>query len=351
MKLVGMALCVALFACGSSQRNESVQAANEGTKAYGAKQYETAIERYQKATEKWPENHSAWYGLAASYGGKKDWAKAADAAKQAVALEPEIAMYQLMAGRTQYEKVIDQAKEDTARKESRKKEEVEPDLTGANFETALQHLREAVKLNPELWRAHYLIGNIHRYRGETKQSAEAFSKALEFGPTEPAPWIALCELYRAWDYTDQAIAVAQEGAKVIPGEPEKSEIWFEVGMGYEDKRNHDKAIEAFDKALDAKRDNHKAKFARGQAYYLKGVAESSESARNDVFAKAKRDLEEFSKSGGASLEFAKQQASKMLMDIAAKSMGADKPPEPKLSPEELMKKEKAAQEAAKKGKK
>jgi hypothetical protein len=38
----------------------------------------------------------------------------------------------------------------------------------------------------------------------------------------------------------------------------------------------------------------------------------------------------------------------MLMDIAAKSMGGDKPPEPKLSPEELMKKEKAAQEAEKK---
>jgi hypothetical protein len=52
---------------------------------------------------------------------------------------------------------------------------------------------------------------------------------------------------------------------------------------------------------------------------------------------AKRDLEEFSKSGGASLEFAKQQAQKMLMDIAAKSMGADKPPEPKQSPEDLIK--------------
>ena len=34
---------------------------------------------------------------------------------------------------------------------------------------------------------------------------------------------------------------------------------------------------------------------------------------------AKRDLEEFSKTGGASVEFAKQQAAKMLMDIAAKS--------------------------------
>jgi tetratricopeptide (TPR) repeat protein len=98
-------------------------------------------------------------------------------------------------------------------------------------------------------------------------------------------------------------------------------------MGYDDKNQWDKAIEAFDKALESKRDNHKAKFQRGQAYFKK-----------EDFAKAKRDLEEFSKSGGASLEFAKQQAQKMLMDIAAKSMQNEKPPEQRMSPEDVVKK-------------
>src|SRR4029077_8135092 len=141
---------------------------------------------------------------------------------------------------------------------------------------------------------------------------------------------ALGELYRHWDYTDQAIQVASQGTVNVPGSNEVSEIWYVLGMGYDDKRMDDKAIEAFDKAIESKRDNHKAKFQRGQAYFKKGDT-----------THAKRDLEEFSKTGGASLEFAKQQAQKMLMDIAAKSMGTDKPPEPKLSPEEMMKKEKA----------
>jgi tetratricopeptide (TPR) repeat protein len=320
MKLAALAF-VALLGCSSSQRNDSVQAANEGTKAYGQKQWDTAIERYQKATERWKENHSAWYGLSASHAQKKDWGKAADAAGQAVALEPEIAMYQLMFGRCLYEKAIQQAKEDQARKESKKVEEVEVDLTNVSFEKAKQHLEQAVKLNQELWRAHYLLGSIARHAGKTKEAAEGFSKALGFGPVEPAPWIALCELYRAWDYTEQAIQVAQQGALVIPGDSEKSEIWFEVGMGYDDKRNDDKAIEAFDKALEAKKDNHKAKFARGQAYYRKGSAQSGETARNEAYAKAKRDLEEFSKAGGHSVEFFKQQASRMLMDMAARAAG------------------------------
>jgi len=100
-----------------------------------------------------------------------------------------------------------------------------------------------------------------------------------------------------------------------------------LGMGYDDKRMDDKAIEAFDKSIETRKDNHKAKFQRGQAYFRKGD-----------FMHAKRDLEEFSKNGGASLEFAKQQASKMLMDIAAKSAADSAPPTPKESPADLVKK-------------
>ena len=103
-------------------------------------------------------------------------------------------------------------------------------------------------------------------------------------------------------------------------------------MGYDDKSNFDKAIEAFDKSLESKRDNHKAKFQRGQAYFQK-----------QDYVHAKRDLEDFSKSGGASLDFAKQQAQKMLMDIAAKSMSNEKPPEPKVSPEDMIKNKKKAE--------
>jgi tetratricopeptide (TPR) repeat protein len=116
----------------------------------------------------------------------------------------------------------------------------------------------------------------------------------------------------------------------VPGANEKSDIYYVVGMGYDDKRLDDKAIDAFTKALESRRDNHKAKFQRGQAYFRKGD-----------FTNAKRDLEEFSKSGGTSVEFAKQQAAKMLMDIAAKSAQQSAPaeaPTEKLSPEEVVKK-------------
>jgi len=44
MKLVALLALVLLAACPNKSRNESVKASNEGTKAYGARQYETATQ-------------------------------------------------------------------------------------------------------------------------------------------------------------------------------------------------------------------------------------------------------------------------------------------------------------------
>jgi tetratricopeptide (TPR) repeat protein len=335
MKLVALLALLLLAACPNKSRNESIKASNEGTKAYGAKQFETAIERYKTATDKWSDNHVAWYGLAGAYIGKKDWKNAADAMEKAVQVKDDEPMYHMVYGYTLYEKAIQTAKEDTARRENKKPEEVTPDLTGVNFEKASQHLQQAIKLNSELWRAHYYLGRIHRDQGKAKEAAEAFTKALSSAPTDPGPWVALGELYRQWDYTDQAISVAEQGVQVVPGANEKSDLYYVLGMGYDDKGQYDKAIDAYTKALESRRDNHKAKFQRGQAYFRKGD-----------FTNAKKDLEEFSKSGGSSVEFAKQQAAKMLMDIAAKSAsggggaGGGAAPMEKMSPEEMVKKSK-----------
>ncbi|MGN6106289.1 MAG: tetratricopeptide repeat protein [Kofleriaceae bacterium] len=325
----GVCLVISLSACPDKSRNESIKLSNEGNKALGQKQFETAVERYEKAIERWGENTTAWYGLASAQIGKKDWKNAADAMEKAVQIGPDVAMYQMVYGYTLYEKAVFQAREDEARKQNKKPEQVQVDFASVNFEKSMQHLQQAVKLNPELWRAHYYIGRIYRDTGKAKEGAENLSKALLSAPAEYGPWVALSELYRGWDYTDQAIAVAEQGVAVVPqGAENYGEIYYSLGMGYQDKRLDEKAIEAFSKAVDIKRDLHKAKFQRGQVYFRKGD-----------HANAKRDLEEFGKSGGSSLEFEKQMANKMLMDIASKSAQSAAPTE-KPSPEDLVKKNK-----------
>lgn len=338
MKLLGAFVVALLCAgCPNQAKNDSVTFMNAGNKAAGAKQFEVAVQEYQKAVDKYSDNHAAWYGMGGAQAQRGEWDKAADAFARAVQIADNQPMYQMWYGISLFEKAKKQAREDQARKENKKPEEVQVDLSTVSFDKSQQHLSEAIKLNADMWRAHYYLGQIYRAQDKAKDAATEFSKALQADPRQSAPYIALGELYRKWDYTDEAIKITSQGVVNVPGSNEVSDIWYVLGMGYDDKNNWDKAIESFDKAIESKRDNHKAKFQRGQAYFKKGD-----------FTHAKRDLEEFSKSGGASLEFAKQQAQKMLMDIAAKSMTNEKPPEPKLSPEQLMKQEKAAQDAAKK---
>jgi tetratricopeptide (TPR) repeat protein len=320
-------LCVA--GCPDQSKNDSKKLLNDGNKALGAKQFDTAITTYQHSIEKWTDNHLSHYGMGLAYAGRGEWEKAADAFSNAVRLAPEQPMYNLWYGVSLYEKAVKQAREDQAKKENKKPEEIKVDLSTVSFEKSQQALQEAIKLNKDMWRAHYYLGRIYREQDKPKEAATEFSAAITANPRESGPYIAVGELYRKWDYTDEAIKVTSQGVANIPGSNEVTDIWYVLGMGYDDKNNEDKAIEAFDKALESKRDNYKAKFQRGQAYFKKGD-----------MVNAKRDLEDFSKSGGASLEFAKQQAQKMLMDIAAKSMSNEKPPEPKESPEEMVKNKK-----------
>jgi tetratricopeptide (TPR) repeat protein len=323
----------------NSSKNASNEELNRGNKALQQNQFETAINAYEKSIEKDRDNHLAWYGMGLANIKRNEWTKAADGLEKAVQLAPEQGMYQMFYGVALYEKAVDDAKDTQAKKLNKKKEEItDPDLSGVSFEKSQQHLAEATKLIPDLWRAHYYLGRIYRAEEKAKDAANEFSQAIKGNPREAAPYIALGELYRRWDYTDQAVQVAAAGTANVIDSTSSSDIWYVLGMGYDDKRMDDKAIEAFSKAIETKKDNHKAKFQRGQAYYRKQDMEH-----------AKRDLEEFSKTGGASLEFAKQQSQKMLMDIAAKAAGAAAPPsDQKKSPEDLVKQSKANKGGGKK---
>jgi tetratricopeptide (TPR) repeat protein len=328
MKILGALLVVLLAGCPNQARNEARTATNNGNKLLGGKQFDAAIDEFLKAVEKDHDNHYAWYGLGLAYlAGKHDPDKASDAFAKCVELANDQPMYQMWYGVSLYEKTEKNAREDQAKRLGKKPEEIDTDLSGVSFEKAQQHLQEAIKLNGDMWRPHFYLGRIFRAQEKAKDSADEFTKAISTNPREPGPYVALGELYRKWDFTDQAIQVTKQGALNVPGSAEAAEIWYVLGMGYDDKRMEKEAIDSFTKAIEAQKDHHKAKFQRGQAYF-----------RSGDMTNAKRDLEEFSKSGGASLDFVKQQASKMLMDIAAKAAGTPKQgSEQKQSPEQTVK--------------
>jgi tetratricopeptide (TPR) repeat protein len=286
-------------------RNTSVGKLNECNKAIAARQYDAGIAACEAATQAWDGNHLAWYAAASAHMAKGAWPQATASVEHAVALRPDQGMYQLYHGIALYEAERQRVREAQAAKDPKKPDEVAVDPSALQLDAARDALLRATKLAPELWRAHYYLGRVYRDRDDARREAEQFSQTITTHPAYRFGYIALIELYRRWDYLDQALAVGLLGTAHVPA-AEAADLWFEVGMVHDARRADDQAIEAFSKAIASKPDDTSSKFQRGQIYVRKGD-----------HANARRDLEEVVKSTDPRMASAKQLATQLLARIAA----------------------------------
>ena len=293
-------------AVDENTRNASVGHLNACNKAIAARQFDAGIASCQAATKTWDGNHLAWYAWASAHMAKGEWPKARDAVEHAVALRPDQGMYQLYHGISLYEAEQQRAREEQANKEQKKPEEVTIDPAALKLDAAKGALLRATKLAPDLWRAHYYLGRVYRDLDDARRAAEQFTETIKTHPTYRFGYIALFELYRRWDYSDQALAVALLGTANVPA-AEAADLWYALGMAHDAKHADDQAIEAFTKAVASKPDDASPKFQRGQIYFRKGD-----------FASAKRDLEDVMASADPRLANAKPVAKQLLSQIASK---------------------------------
>jgi tetratricopeptide (TPR) repeat protein len=291
---------------GNDVRNASVDQLNACNKAIAARQFDAGIAACQAAVHAWPDNHLAWYAWGSAHMAKGEWQKAREAVEHAVTLRPDHAMYQLYHGISLYEAEQERVRDEQARKEGKPPEAVAIEPAQLRLDAARDALRRAARLDPRLWRAHYYLGRVYRDLDDSRHAAEQFSQTITTYPSYRFGYIALVELYRRWSYNDQAAAVAQQGTlHVAPAE--SGELWFELGMAHDARREDDKAIDAFTRALAVKPGDLRTKFQRGQAYFRK----------ND-HANARRDLEEVARSSDPAVTATKPLAVQMLDQIARK---------------------------------
>jgi lipopolysaccharide biosynthesis regulator YciM len=284
--------------------NASVEHLNLCNRNIVSRQYDTAITECQAATKAWVDNHLAWYALASAHLARRDWPAAKAAIEHAVTLRPDQPMYQLYSGIAAYEAEQARARDELARRAHKKPDEVELDPSMLKLDAARDALSNALRTSPELWRAHYYLGRIYRDLDDARHAAVQFTATIKTHPAYRAAYVALIELYRRWDYIDQALAVALLGTANVSA-AEAGDLWFEAGVMYDLKRADDKALEAYSKAIAARADDANARFQRGQIYLRKGD-----------LANAKRDLEEVARSADPRIAPARQLATQFLAQIA-----------------------------------
>jgi tetratricopeptide (TPR) repeat protein len=244
--------------------NASIRDLNLCTSALTAQHGDLAIAACRGAIEVWDGNHRAWYAWASAHMARREWAQAMRAIERAVALRPDLGMYQLYQGIALYE-----AEREQARKAHGKPRGGVIDPAAPRLEAARVALVQATRLAPELWRAHYYLGSVLLDLRDARPAAEQLTAALKLNPGYPSAYLALTELYRRWGYPEQALAVATLGAARVAPE-DAADLWSQAAMALEAMADRSRAIEAFGKAIALRPGDASLRLYRGWLYVLHG---------------------------------------------------------------------------------
>ena len=241
---------------------------------------------------------TAWAGAYASSG---DWDKAADAfAATRSSSRPSSRCTRCGTASRSTRRRSSSAREDQARKREQEARGGRAAISSSvNFEKPQQHLQEAIKLNTDLWRAHYYLGRIYRDAGQAEggrrgvhQGARRRTRASRGRTSRSASSIA------SGTTPTRRSRSRSRARRTCPG--------AERGVGHLVRARHGLRRQAQRRQGD--RGVHQGDRDQARTTTRRSSSAVRRTSARATMTNAKRDLEEFSKSGGASLEFAKQQA-------------------------------------------
>jgi len=83
------------------------------------------------------------------------------------------------------------------------------------FPEAIDYLSRAISMNPNLYNAYYLRGEVHQFTGNFDSAIADYKKYLRFRRNEK-PYIKIASIYLRQKQTNSAKSILEEGAKKLP---------------------------------------------------------------------------------------------------------------------------------------
>ena len=111
------------------------------------------------------------------------------------------------------------------------------------------------------------LGTQHAARGDYRQAAGAFRKAVDL---DPSMTIAHYNLGLSLSRVDNHADAAYAFRSAIRLSPSYFDAWFQLGLSLLKTEKHDKASDAFEECLELKRRDPGSRFRLGQAYWKVG---------------------------------------------------------------------------------
>ncbi len=232
-----MTLAIASFGAGCSRNNiEAVNLAIEGDKAKSV-DVDSAIAKYEQATNLDPTNHRILWKLALAYTKKEAWDKVATTSVKAQKLAPKNALYVFQHGLALARQAV---------------------KGPTSWADAKAPLEEAIRLDPNVGdgdhygAAHFELAEVLLHLDDEKGAIEEYTKAIQSKPDALAFYGPLAELYLALNHLNEAEQVLTTGLSFAKeGDKALFNIHSFLGDIYDRKQDSAKALASYESAKKA----------------------------------------------------------------------------------------------------
>lgn len=228
---------------------------NQGNDLYASKDYEKALEFYDKAVTIKPDYHQAWYNRGNALDELKRYQEAIESYDKAVAIKPDDAYAwhnrsNSLGNLKRYKEAIESFDKAIA---------IKPDFHQAfynrgnslknlkRYKEAIESFDKAIVIKPDFYQAWNNRGNSLRNLKHYKEAIESFDKAIDIKPDFAFAWANRGILLRNLKRYKESI---ESFDRVIAIKPDfVADAWHDRGISLENLKRYKEAIESYDKAI------------------------------------------------------------------------------------------------------
>ncbi len=131
------------------------------------------------------------------------------------------------------------------------------------YEDAIAQFQEAIKLDPNHYKAYYRTGALYEKLDQPQKADQAFRKAIELRPTYSASFVSLGNMYIDYGHANVGQAVLEIGTKI---NEKDAHMWNGLGRAQYALNKPTEAIESFKKAKAIDPDMVDVLYGLGMAY-------------------------------------------------------------------------------------
>lgn len=275
-RALSAALLTAAFllpACNltSQARVDSIKQMNEGIQQLNKNNLSGAEKAMQEAIKTDPSHAEAHLNLGKLYRKQQKWVDAEKAFRGAIENMGDTPRgdYWFELGSVQ---VAQSNEPGTSRAEQEEK-----------WREAINSFSEAIRLNPNLYRAHYQMGTLHEKLDEPEKADQAYRKCIELNGNYSPCFVSLGNMYIDYGFSNVAMAVLETGTQVNETD---ADMWNGMGRALLNLNKPKEAVDAYKKANRIDPEKPDVIFGLGMAYAEVPMRKEAEETLNEFLSKA-----------------------------------------------------------------